>query len=132
MNSVSEDIKDILELSASGLTLTFATDLFVSKEPDTPDAAVTIYDGVGGPPDVQHRLDYPGVQVRIRGARNNGYAAAYSLAEDIKLVLNGYAGKIINSTTYVLIRATTDILFLGYDDNDRPMFVINFDIIRTE
>ena len=43
MNSVSEDVKDMLE-AESDLDLTFATNLFIGKEEKDPDNCVTIFD----------------------------------------------------------------------------------------
>ena len=43
MNSPSEDIKDIL-VADTGLSLVFATDLFIGVEPTLPKNCVTIFD----------------------------------------------------------------------------------------
>jgi len=131
MNPTSEDIKDMLEDSASGLGLVFATDLFVAKEPDDPDLCVTIFDTSGLEPDhTIHRLDYPGAMVRVRG-KQGGYLEAYALAENIKEYLRGIHGETWNGTRYIGIWAMSDILPIGWDSKDRPKFSLNFRIQRT-
>ena len=131
MNPVSEDVKDMLLDSASGLSLVFATDLFIAVEPDKPDLCVTVFDTGGKMPDhTIHRLDYPTIQVRIRGDEG-GYMAAYALAEDIKEYLRGVHGETWNTTKYIGIWAMSDIIPLGLDEKKRPRFTINFYVQRT-
>lgn len=133
MNSPSEDLKDILEASSAGTGLIFGTDLFVSHEPDgggVADKVVTVYDTGGGQPDTKRNIKNPTVQVRVRGDVF-GYQAGYSLAETVFDVLHTVLNTTVNSTRYIQIIATSDINFLGFDDNKRPMWTINFSIIRT-
>jgi len=130
MNSPSEDIKDILEDEAS-LSLTFGTNLFVSREPAEPDAVVTIFDTPGFSPDLtmnkNERYDRPSIQIRIR---NNDFTDGYSLADSIKEILHGKAHEIRNSTSYESIKAASDISLLDYDESNRVRLVITFDIQR--
>ena len=130
MNSPSEDIKDILESSAVGLGLVFGTDLFVSRMPETPDQCVAVFDTGGEPPQPSFVYLKPTIQVRIRGAKT-GYQTAYTLAESIRDALHDLTNETWNSTRYVGIWATSDIFFIGYDENDRPLFSVNFRIHRT-
>ena len=133
MNSPSQDIKDLLEASSAATGLTFATDLFVGQEPDgggVADKVVTVYDTGGGEPDPNRSLKEPTIQVRVRGDKF-GYQAGYTLAETVFDVLHGVKNTTVNSTRYVHIIATSDILYLGFDKNNRPMFTMNFRIIRT-
>jgi hypothetical protein len=130
MNSPAEDIKDIIELSSSGLSLVFATDLFVSKMKEDVNQCVCIYDGPGGSPEANYDLDYPTVQVRVRGNRM-AYREAYALANDIKQLLHGMTNETINGTRYIEIVCSGDIMHIGYDESERPIFSVNFDIMRT-
>ncbi|MBW2030730.1 MAG: hypothetical protein JRJ31_16830 [Deltaproteobacteria bacterium] len=129
MNPPSEDIKDILEQSSVGVG-TFGTDLFIGREPDSPNDCVTIYDTGGQEPVMNYTYDYPTVQIRVRGSRM-GYKAAWTKANSIKEALNGLTNETWNSTRYIQIEAMGDPLFLGYDKEQRPVFVINFSIQRT-
>ena len=57
MNPTAEDMKDILDNSATGLT--FATNLFCFKQPDSPDECVTLYDTGGFTPTPQYYSPIP-------------------------------------------------------------------------
>ncbi|MHA1809369.1 MAG: minor capsid protein [Candidatus Heimdallarchaeaceae archaeon] len=126
MNPPSQDFKDILVDASIG---TFGTDIFIGKEPDSPNACVTLYDTGGFPPQVNNKLDYPTVQVRIRG-EVRGYQNAYAKAENIKDALHAQ-GNITQGSTKYSIWCMSDILFIGYDDKDRPLFTVNFRTMRA-
>lgn len=130
MNASSEDIKDLLE-ATSFLGLTFTDNLFVSEMPSSPDACVVVYDTGGNDAEAGYTYDRPSVQIRVRGAKG-GYKDAYALTLLIKNELHGTAGYETNATRYVGIWAEGDILALGYDDNHRPLFSINFRTHRTD
>ena len=129
MNSPAIDISAILTLSSSALSLIENIDLFVSKEPTSPNAVVSIYD-TGGlePASSTEKNEFPTVQVR---ARSTTYILAYSMLDEIKNVLHKFANQTVNSTLYQGIWASSDIIPLGYDANDRPILVLNFRIHRT-
>ena len=129
MNPPSIDVKDILAATSS-LALTFATDLFVSEMPTTPDACVCVYDSGGDDPEVEYTYERPHVQVRIRGDKG-GYEVAHELARAIRDTLSGTANYTINAARYVGIWAVGDILSIGYDNNQRPLLTVNFRLHRT-
>lgn len=130
MNSPAFDIKDILA-GTSSLALTFATDLFVSEMPDTPDQCVCVYDTGGFEPEANFNYERPTAQVMVRGAKG-AYPTAFSLAQSIRDILHGTANYTINAARYIGIWCQSDILSLGYDKNHRPMLSVNFRIHRTE
>lgn len=130
MNAPAEDIKDILE-NISALGFTFATDLFVGEMPVTPDACVTIYDTGGYAPEVDYVYERPTIQIRVRGAKGE-YQNGHGLAQDIRDALNGLTGYIVNSARYVGIWCEGDVMALGNDDNNRPLFTVNFRLHRTD
>jgi hypothetical protein len=137
MNSVAEDIKDLLtESSMAGIHGTFATDLFVGLEPDSPDLCTTIFDTGGFDPDAymgdsDYDYERPTIQVLVRGAPG-GYQAAYSRIKAISDELKNKTNKTINSTKYMTIWQMGDIFFIGYDEaKNRPSFTVNFRIHRT-
>ena len=126
MNAPSQDIKDILVADGIG---TFGTDLFVSKQPSTPDAVVTVYDTGGFAPEGTTSDHYPTVQVLIRGDQNS-YRTTYTKAENVRDSLHRLHDETWNSTKYIAIWAMSDIIFVGYDENERPEFSINFRMHR--
>lgn len=135
MNSPARDIKDILISSSSGLNLVFGTTLHVSREPSSPDQVVTIYDTGGFSPEVllgsdSRGMEKPTIQIRVRGNKK-AYNTTYDLAEDIKNVLHTMINRTVNGTKYVGAWLESDIFFLDYDENDRPVFTMNFLLFRT-
>ena len=132
MNPPSEDVKDILESSVAATGLTFGTDLFISSLPDSPDHCVGIYDTGGIEPEHNYTYFRPTFQITVRGKKQSGYREAWKMAETVRNVLMAIHNETWNSTVYVGIWAQTDILFVGYDDNKRPLLTVNFRIHRTE
>ena len=130
MNSPSLDIKDMLVADTS-LSLTFATNLFVGKEPGSPDNCVTIYDTVGYPPYLglggEVGYEYPSVQIYVR---NTKYNTAWDLIERIKDSLHGRNHQSWNGTLYMLIACSSGPALLDWDDNGNCRFFINFNIQR--
>ena len=130
LNPPSEDFKDMLE-GESSLGLVFATDLFINKMPSSPDNVVSIHDASGESPEVNYTYEKPGVQIRVRGAKG-GYKAAHEQAQDIRNFLHPTGNLTINGARYVGIWAEGDIIPLGDDDNERPLFSMNFRVHRTD
>jgi len=135
MNPTSEDIKDMLEAESS-LGLTFRTNLFIGREPDRPSDCTTIFDTPGGPPMLAlSKADsdyyYPSIQIRVRTDMNS-YQEGWDLINAIKVLLHGVGPEVWNGTTYTLIRCVGEPFLLGRDENQRPWFVVNFDIQRRE
>jgi len=133
MNPASEDIKDILVAEAS-LGLTFATNLFIAKEPGEPDNCVTIFDTPGFPNQLTYQqgenYQYPAIQIRVRNGGSGAYLTGWKLANDIMDHLHSRAQQTVNGTLYSLIRAMGEPVLLHWDDNDRCLFIINFDLQR--
>ena len=131
MNSPSEDIKNFLV--NAGLGLTFASNLFIGKEPATPDNCVTIFDTPGASPEVFYdktqNLDYPAIQIRVR---NKSYIAGWNLINNIKEVLHNIGNTIIGDSEYLLIQCSQEPALLEWDDSNRVKLVISFDLIRTK
>lgn len=131
MNPVSEDIKDMLVESSVGLDLTFATNLFIGKEPGLPDDCVTIFDTPSFPPDITmtkgESYFRSSFQIRVR---NRKYDTGMTLAWDIFNQLHERADEDWGDSIYELIRATGEPALLDWDENERPRIIINFDVQR--
>jgi hypothetical protein len=116
----------------SSLGLTFATDLFVGKEPATPDNCVTIFDTPGFSPQLTFKKGedyfYPSIQVRVR---NRSYIAGWDLINDIRASFHGRAQETWNGTLYSIIKCSSGPAMLDWDENKRVRFIINFDLQRS-
>ena len=130
MNPASVDLLEWLDTSA---LFTDAVDLFVGEMPDDPDECVCLYDygGASPHPDPNMVDRNPRVNIRIRGDIGD-YPGSYSNALSIISTLHGKHNEIKNSTRYISIFATSEPLWLGYDEKQRPQWSINFKINRTE
>jgi hypothetical protein len=128
--ATSVDIRDILSTAGVGtVASTSGWSLQVSREPAVPDSVVTIYDTGGFESNAKWLLDNPTVQVRVRG-NVNAYPAAYAKAQEVKDILLGIQPQTRNGTDYIGIWQTSDILFLQYDESNRPILVSNWRIVR--
>lgn len=133
MNPPCEDIKDMLEADSS-LALEYKTNLFIALQPESPDYCVTVTDSGGFGGSLQYVLQRPSVQVRIRGEKFK-YLNTYNKLSVIKNYLTSQSvgfGVTWNGTRYISIVELGDILFIGYDSNNRPLLSCNFVIERTE
>jgi hypothetical protein len=131
MNAPSVDMVTLLGASSTGLTA--GTDLFYSLEPDGAsvlDKVVTVFDTGGLEPATYATLLSPNIQVRIRGDAGE-FTESFTLAETVRNTLHGVKNTTVGGTRYISIIASTEINFLGYDDNNRPLWSINFRIMRT-
>lgn len=131
MNSASEDIKDILE-AESALELEFASNLFIGREPPEPKTCVTVYDTPGAPPlltleEEGATYDYSSIQVRVRSSK---HSTGWELAKDIQDALHGRANETWNGTLYTVIRCISGPHLLEWDQNNRVIFVVNFNLQR--
>ena len=130
MNAPSVDIADIL--AAAGLGLTFATNLFVGEEPDSPNSCVTIFDTPGSPAQLTMTQGedyyYPVVQVRVRGAT---FQTGYALMDGVRAALHGLNHKAWNGTNYQMIKCIQEPSLLDYDERQRPRWVATFEIQRN-
>lgn len=130
MNPASVDIKDILVTAGVGtFAATSGWAIYISREPSEPDTCITIYDTGGPGANPKWLIEEPSIQVRVRGAKL-GYLAAYQKADAVKQALLGRAKQTVNSTVYVSFTMLSEIAHIGYDENSRPLFTINFNIIR--
>lgn len=132
MNSAAIDIGTLLDGDAS-LGLTLGTDLFTGRMPDQPADCVVVYDIPGGAPMLTFKKTtsnyyYSSVSVRIR---NTSYESGWSQMFDILAFLHASSEDVIGGTYYALIRAMNDPQVLHWDDNDRVLMFVNFEVQRS-
>ncbi len=127
-NAPSEDIKDMLEDSGSGLGLVAGTDLFRIVQPTQPNNCVCLYD-TGGGEQGQWGHEHLNVQLIVR---NIDYQTGYDLCRDIKYYLHQVRNnETWNGTRYISISCRSDILSLGQDEKNRYQFSLNFRVERS-
>lgn len=131
MNPASKDIATILA-GESSLALTAGVDLFHIRMVPEPDDCVVVLDNPGGPPLLtlrQSTSNYYHSSVTVY-VRNTDYETAWEQAFDIMTILHGKNGETVASTYYALIRAQNDPQLLRYDENDRPVVFVNYEVQR--
>lgn len=111
--------------------------LHVSREPESPDNVITLYDTAGLPPIQGEGVDLrmPQVQVRVR---SDDYLAAFEVQEQVRALLlptpdvstGTRVERTIGQSRYLTISPVADILAIGRDDNDRHIVVANYQVIR--
>lgn len=126
----SMDIKDMLVAASIG---TFAAKngwaIYIGEEPPEPDTCITIYDTGGFDPNPAFLLDFPTIQIRVRGSES-GFVEAFNKMQSIKDELLGRDVEVWNTTRYDGIWMVSDIVYLGTDERNRPLFVTNWRIAR--
>lgn len=127
-NPPSVDVMSILNDDFS-IDLTFRDNLFVGREPSSPDNCVTIFDTPGFGPvsaysmDVQY--DYPSVQIRVR---NKDYRIGWRMILAIKQLLHNKAHFTVNGTRYESVECALEPALLDWDENNRVRFVSTFNL----
>ncbi len=122
---ISEGIKDILDADSEFDGWTFEIGIM----PKTPDKVIMISDtGQGNDPNPKWLLDFPTVQVMVRGGASS-YLATYTIYKAAKDILLGLTSQAINSDRWNAVNISGDLGFIGRDENNRPMFSVNFQLI---
>lgn len=114
---------------------TVGTDLFKSFLPDSPDAAVAIFEYTGrasdkafGNPNVL--VENARFQILVRSARDNvanAYATARTKAQTICTLLDGVGNLTLSGVVYLYIEALQPPFFLQRDDNTRSLIACNYE-----
>lgn len=102
--------------------------LGVGKMLAAPDTMIVAYDVGGGTPDSRWLLDYPSVQVMVRG-KPQGYQAAMQKMEDVTDVLLGMVPRTVLGDRWDGVTILASGSFIGNDDKDRPQFSATFRLI---
>lgn len=128
-NTPADDVVTMLENDGVG---TAGTDLFVNKEPQKNSSPIAaIYDTGGYDPDATGKVyDKPTVMARVKGV-DGGITAATALIQSIKSALHGREPETISGSRYKGIWQVGDIMFVEYDERNRPVFSANFRLQRT-
>ena len=125
-------VAQILEDDAVG---TFATDIFISKEPDSPDNCLTLYWTGGFPDDCldvdSRNREVINFQVRVR---NNDYLTAHAKMEEVRDSLEKAKFKQVSDSTGdldVSCWLTNLPNDLQRDTTNRSIVTANFSMMRS-
>jgi Bacteriophage minor capsid protein len=128
----SEGIKNILVENSIGVFQPNAviTDwvIVISRLRDLPNKMISILDAGGREPEPGLDINYPAIHIIVRG-EPDGYVDTYNKCLDIKDVLLGRKTEIRGGDTWASVTMPQDIIPLGYDENERPEFSLNFNLI---
>lgn len=129
MASIVEGIKDLLVLAGVGsFNASSGWSIHIGREPMEPDTCITIASTGGLPSNPAYLLDFPNVQIRVRG-RASSYQDAEAKVQEVKDALLGLPSQDLNGDRWVSITQLTDIVHIGFDDNSRPLFTVNLALI---
>lgn len=131
MKDPAEVIRDLLVAASVG-TFNASTgwSITIGEPSDSPDTNILISASGGGSPYPHLLINFPSVQVFVRG-KKSGYQDAQAKAREIVKVLLGRAGytDAVSGDVYQSFTQTGDVAYLGQDENTRPMFTANFSLI---
>ena len=135
MNLLEDLERHFLNLTATsticsnfGDTFTSNTNLFLVTEPASPTNSLTIIPYGGSPPDTRHRkAQYPAVQIRVKA---NTAAKGYKVGQAVinTMHMNDRVGSNIKMKCFA---KTSAPIFLKFDLEDYPIWVVNLDIIHV-
>jgi hypothetical protein len=124
--SPAHTISDFLSDNGLGSTSASTTwQIRTGRQGETPDSHITVYDSGGQSANAAYRINYPNIQVRVRGGRDD-YPAAYAKINDIVEFLNGLQPQDIAGDRWSGVTVMGGINFIGYDAESRPEFTVNF------
>ena len=100
----------------------------VGQMPDKPDKVIMIMDTGGRTPNPKWLVDFPSLQIMVRGPINS-YTATFREAKAVKDLLLGITSQDILLDRWVSVTQNGDLGCIGRDANMRPLFSVNFALI---
>jgi len=95
---------------------------------NVPETFVTALD-VGGTANPRWLRDNNRVHIRVKSQANN-YMEGWETAQKIKDFLLGKSTIMIGDVYYIRFVINSDVYFVSYDDNNRPIFAMEFTVTR--
>lgn len=111
---------------------TLATDIFLTRMPDAPDACVALYESAGLAPShvfgsSVYAIDNQRIRVLCRGARND-YPSARSKATAIRAILGAVRDTTLSGVHILSILSTSEVYPLTRDGDDRPVIGCDYTV----
>lgn len=109
---------------------TLATNIFLGYMPDSPDTAVAVYESRGNGPEHVFgasvvSVERPQIRVIARAPRND-YPSAKTKILAVRTSLGAIRNQTISGIGFLCVEATSEPYPLRADDQERPLFAINF------
>jgi hypothetical protein len=129
MGTIAENIRTkMVAASIGGEETATAWPIHIGLIPSSPDACIVITHAPGRAPDPKYLIDYPAFQIRIRGPQGK-YKDAELKAQRIKDYFLGFTSEDVDGVRWISITMLSDMAFIGADENNRPHFVVNLQMI---
>lgn len=125
MSSPAEGAASLL--TSAGIA-TSGWEIKVGRLVDKPDKLIVMMDTPGQNPNPKWLLSYPFIQAIVRGPKD-GYGAGWAKAKEVQDVLLGLEPQDVNGDRWSGVTGVGDISFVRYDDNNRPLFSVNFRLL---
>jgi hypothetical protein len=130
----STGIADILVAANIGIAISPASGnnwpLF-EGEMGSVDRAIMVRENGGRTPEVRIAINYPTVQVLVRGTRSD-YAVAREKAEEVFLALQAIPSGPAEWPELTSCCAVGGVTFAGRDEQERPVWSLNFNLITSK
>lgn len=121
---ISAGAKSVLATHVTGSGWTIEIGVLTAQ----PDRVMMISDTGGEPSNPKFLLDFPTLQILVRG-NASGYLEAWAECKAVKDIMLGFSSASVNGDRWVAVNLISDIAFIGRDDNQRPQFTVNFQLI---
>lgn len=126
--SPAKGVADILQTATLGTQgADSGWSILVGRLLEVPNTIIAVYDTPGESPNPKWLLNEPHFQVMIRGGKDD-YQGGYAKANDVRDVLLGMNPQTVNGDRWDGVLMLGDIVFLRYDENNRPLFSSNYKI----
>lgn len=111
---------------------TLATDIFLARMPDAPDACVTLFENQGVGPDHTFgnsvkAIDHQRVRVYCRAARND-YPTARTQAVSVRAILGAIRNTTLSSVSIMCVLSTSELYPLSRDGDDRAIIGCDYTV----
>lgn len=127
--TLEEDMRGLLVAASVGSsTPTAEWSIHLGSMPAQPNRALSVSRTGGTASNPRWALDFPSMQVMVRGNPGD-YVAARNKMQAAKDALLGLPSQDIGDTRWVSVLMIGDWNWLGRDENNRPMFSANFSLI---
>lgn len=105
--------------------------IYEGQFPSEIDQCLMVREFSGRTPEVRIAIDYPSVQILVRGTER-GYVTAREKIEEVFLALQGIPSGPAEYPELTSAVAVGGRTFAGYDEKGRPQWTVNFNLIESK